>query len=210
MDDWAWRRGHRYGTILVDLERNQVIDLLPDRQAETLAIWLRKHPSIEIIARDRAGAYADGARQGAPQAVQVADRWHMLRNLGDAVRVIVDRQHRATRLIAKKISEERTETAVAMIVVVPATAAKPSAAVQRSQEAYARRQTRYEEAARLKEAGVSLKRIAALMGSERKTIRNWLRSGGAALWKKPPGAGVLMPYRPEITKRPDLTDKPSA
>ena len=201
VDDWAWRRGHRYGTILVDLERNQVIDLLPDRQAETLAIWLRKHPSIEIVARDRAGAYADGARQGAPQAVQVADRWHMLRNLGDAVRAVVDRQHRAIRLIGKELSEERTQNTVAMIVVVPATVAKPSAAVRRSQEAYARRQTRYEEAARLKKAGVSLKRIAALMGSERKTIRNWLRSGGAALWKKPRGVRVLTPYHDVLHRR---------
>jgi transposase len=91
VDDWAWRRGQRYGTLLVDLEQSEPVDLLPDRTAEALAEWLKAHPTIEIISRDRAGVYADGARRGAPDAVQVADRWHLLHNLVEALERLFDR-----------------------------------------------------------------------------------------------------------------------
>ncbi len=85
VDDWAIGRGQRYGTILTDLEGNAVIATLPDRDAETLAAWPVVHPGVGIISRDRAGAHAEGARQGAPEAIQVADRFPVLRNLREAL-----------------------------------------------------------------------------------------------------------------------------
>lgn len=85
IDDWAYRKGQTYGTILVDHDSRRVIDLLPDRKPNTVAAWLHAHPGVQIVTRDRAVVYADGIRQGAPEAVQVADRWHLLKNLGEAV-----------------------------------------------------------------------------------------------------------------------------
>jgi transposase len=113
VDDWAFKKGNHYGTILVDLEKRQPIDLLPDRTAETLKDWLKKHPGVEIITRDRSGSYALGAKQGAPKAIQVADRWHLLKNLGDAIKKMLDKNNVELKKTAKLLAESsclKTET----------------------------------------------------------------------------------------------------
>ena len=95
IDDFAFRRGRRYGTVLVDLERRCPVHLLPNREPETVATWLREHPGVEVISRDRGACYVEGASKGAPDAVQVADRWHLMKNLGDALERLLTRQHKA-------------------------------------------------------------------------------------------------------------------
>src|SRR5271157_1816969 len=91
IDDWAWRKGSTYGTIIVDLERREVIDLLPVRSAGATADWFKQYPDIKMISRDRCGSFAQGAHEGAPQARQVADRFHLLQNLREAIQAQLSR-----------------------------------------------------------------------------------------------------------------------
>jgi hypothetical protein len=85
IDDWSWRKGKSYGTVMVDLERLEVVDVLPGRSAEETAGWLRQHPNVEVVSRDRCGLYAQGIRKGAPKARQVADRFHLLQNFRERI-----------------------------------------------------------------------------------------------------------------------------
>ena len=87
LDDWAWKRRLRYGTLICDLECNRPLDLLPDRTVETVEAWLKQHPSIRVVSRDGSTEYASAIRKGAPQAQQVSDRWHLIKNLAACVSV---------------------------------------------------------------------------------------------------------------------------
>jgi transposase len=194
VDEWAWRKGRRYGTILVDLERSAVIDLLPDRDASSFAEWLRGHPGVEVIARDRADVYADGARRGAPQAVHVADRWHLLRNLGEAVRTIVGGHHAAVRHIQRGIAAEQAGQAAKD--AAPTTMREAKKAARRQP-----RQARYVEVRRLADAGATVSAIARACELDRKTVRKWLREGGAGTWDRASSPGILGPYLDRLELR---------
>src|SRR6266496_4462829 len=182
VDDWARQRGQTYGTILVDQEQHSAIELLPDRTAETLATWLRRHPGVEIICRDRAGAYADGARQGAPDAVQVADRWHLLANVGELLERVIRSHHAVLSQAAAAVDRVATETATPSGSTPEEAVAPPPPKVTRAQQdrqaSRARRLARYETVIALHQAGCSQVAISEQVGLDRKTIRRYLRSDG--------------------------------
>jgi transposase len=201
IDDWAWRRGRRYGTMIVDLERgNRPVDLLPDRQAETVAAWLKTHPGVQIAVRDRAGAYADGVRAGAPEAMQVADRWHLLRNLGDALTGVLDRHHRAIRVAAKAATAVETAT-VAVPPVSPSEPRPPTRRQQRSLDKRAARQACFDEVATLHARGWSQSAISRTTGLDRSTIRTWLQTGRVPSWSKPARGSAVDAYGDYLRQR---------
>ena len=196
VDDWAFRRGHRYGTILVDLERHRLVDLLPDREAATLAAWLQAHPGVEVISRDRASAYAEGARLGAPDALQVADRWHLLRNLGDAVARLLLGHQPEMREAARQMTQPSTVNSAPAAAPAGAgeSAAEPppspaaqqaeaeqktGAAQAREQESAERRERRlahYTQVQELRRQGLTIDAIARQVGVGRRTVNRYLRA----------------------------------
>ena len=183
VDDWALVVAsvrHR----LVDLERRRVIDLLPDREAATFAAWLTAHPGVEIISRDRGGAYGDGARQGAPDAIQVADRFHLVHNLVDALERACTHHHAALRTAAEAVGPPcptrqaiREQGRVRRYSGLPNNRPGPTRPERLSAERRARRLALYEQVAALYAAGTPKKRIARQVGLSRHTVVAWLAAG---------------------------------
>lgn len=199
VDDWAKHKGLTYGTLLVDLERHQPVELLPDRQAATLADWLRKHPGVAIISRDRAGAYAEGAAQGAPNALQVADRWHLLKNLSDALSRVLERYRRALQHLTQPISpaEPLAELSVERNAPSPLSPAAAARARQRREQRY----QRYQQVCALRQQGWTLGAIAQTTGLCRKTVSRWLRAEHLPELRRRRRPSRLDPYKPYLLQR---------
>jgi transposase len=177
VDDWAWKKGQTYGTILVDLERRTVADLLPQRSADQLAEWLKQHPEVEVITRDRFGLYASGARRGAPQARQVADRFHLLLNLREAVEKELARQRR--RLALPPVEEEEDQS-VTKTVPVPASCSRANPEVQthKRQLVAERWRAKKELFARVRALHLSGRSASAIVretGVGRRRVDKWIR-----------------------------------
>ncbi len=176
IDDWAWRKGHRYGTIVVDLERGCPIDVLEDRLAETVATWLQAHPEVSVVARDRAEAYGAGIRQGAPDATQVADRFHLMKNLADALEHVLSAHGKDLDAIdAHRRQEPRTCKDGCVAVPVPPPPRQPTADALAAQRRD-RRLATFDRVWSLRQQGWSGQAIAHHLGIGKSTVFRYLRS----------------------------------
>jgi transposase len=203
VDDFALRKRHTYGTILVDLERRQPVALLPDRTAETLAQWLREHPGVQVIARDRSSTYAEGARQGAAAATQVADRFHLLQNLAEALEPVFTTHDRALQAVNAAMRQQPVplpDGTVAVAVPPPPT---PPAEEARAAQRAARRQARYDEVWALHRQGWSTAAIAAQVGCSRRTIEWYLQmpTWPGQQHRRHYGRSILNPYKAYLLER---------
>lgn len=159
VDDFAFRKGKTYGTILVDVDASSVIDLLPDRSSDTLIAWLTEHPGAEVICRDRDSSYSHAAATACPDAVQIADRWHLLQSLSRAVEQVCH-QHRGC---LKKHAERGHDQPVQMPVL---DALPPTLIVQRVLD-------RHAEINHMVTVGYPISEIARRLGLDRKTVRHY-------------------------------------
>jgi transposase len=168
IDDFALRRGRKYGTILVDLMLHQVIDLLPDRKAETAKAWMQVHPEIELVSRDRGGDYATAARQGAPQAVQTADRFHLVKNLAEAVEKALAHCRAELRRGSKTKGPSDAQAPEEPLPPLLTADGQPYSAHQTE------RSDRYQQVVTLRKQGMKIKEIASRLGMGRRTVQSWL------------------------------------
>jgi transposase len=174
IDDFALRKGRVYGTILIDLERGRVIDLLPGRDGTAVEAWLKAHPGVEVITRDRWAAYANAATAGAPQATQVADRFHLLTNLREAVERVIARVHPLIR--AEVAATSSVPVPVPVLAPVPPLR-PPSAGEQARQAKRHARTARRERVRALRREGYSVRAIARHLRMSPKTVIECLRNG---------------------------------
>ena len=215
LDDWAYKRGLRYGSIVCDLERHRVIDLLPGRSADSVAAWLQAHPSVEVAARDRSGLYADGIARGAPQAIQVADRWHLIDNLAESLEKFL--LHKGPLLKQAAVALIAAATAPAEDQIgqsaddamyrgkrrTPAPRLCQHRAEAESARRLALRQTKYEAVCDLHAKGATVADIARDVGVTRPTVYRYL-SDGPPQRRRPTPHGrrrVLEPWEPYLLMR---------
>jgi len=193
VDDFAFRRGQRYGTILVDLDKHQPIALLPDREAETLAQWLQNHPGVEVLSRDRAQAYKQGMTKGAPEAIQVADRFHLLKNLAESLEQVF-REH----MPASPPIEASSSPTLDPSTVLPPEIEK--ADFEHAQAVRRARLARYQQVWNLHRAGWQQKAIAQQLGIGERTVAQYLKSPTfpERLERKDRGHSLLDPYQAKL------------
>jgi transposase len=208
IDDFAWKKGRQYGTILVDLEQRQVVDLLPDRSADSVAAWLSCRPHVDLVCRDRSGLYADGARRGAPQAQQVADRFHLLTNLVDTLEELLLHQ----RGLLKEAAAATLEALAPPVVSPPDEMYRgrrkcPQNWQRRTEETsrlrHVTRLAQYEAICALRAKGMRLTDIAQQVGVSRQTVDRYLRLSGPPERKQPipTRRRVLEPFEPYLLER---------
>jgi transposase len=199
VDDFAFRRGERYGTILVDLEKRKPIDLLSDREAATLTEWLKQHPEIEIISRDRAGCYAVGAKAGAPQAVQVADRFHLLKNLLDGFERFLSRHH---QVIAEVFQKVFPSTGRSPKETKPLPSAAKTLEIEQKAARTAIREKRFQIVKQLHREGMPILAIARRLKMSRNTVKRFL-SIKSVLERQPncPRFSPIQQFLPYLQKR---------